>query len=170
MPLITVKAHIHADPETIAVLKDAMFCATKVYNGLLWPLRKEYTETGKVDISRKNLNRILKELPRAKGYYSGSVQPTRDEVREAYTSFFALKKKGLTQHKAPGFRRKGYLSPLKYVQSGFRVEGDKVRLSLGTGREDGVREVSFRISPPSRRGVGAGAGALHHRRQGVRAH
>ncbi|WP_448516327.1 RNA-guided endonuclease InsQ/TnpB family protein, partial [Pseudothermotoga sp.] len=146
MPLITLKAQIHADLQTEAVLKDAMFCATKVYNGLLWHLRKEYEETGKVNISRKNLNHILKELPRAKGYYSMSVQLTRDEVREAYKSFFALRKKGLTRHEAPGFRRKGYLSPLKYVQSGFKVEGDKVTLSLGTNREDGVRQVSFRIS------------------------
>jgi len=67
VPLITLKVQIHADPQTEAVLKDAMFCATKVYNGLLWYLRKEYQETGKVNISRKNLNRILKELPRAKG-------------------------------------------------------------------------------------------------------
>lgn len=146
MPLITLKAKIHADPQTEAVLKDAMFCATKVYNGLLWHLRKEHKETGRVDISRKNLNRILKELPRAKGYYSMSVQLTRDEVREAYKSFFALKKKGLTQHEAPGFRRKGQLSPLKYVQSGFKVEGDKVTLSLGTSREDGIKQVTFRIS------------------------
>jgi len=123
-----------------------MFCATKVYNGLLWYLRKEYEETGRVDISRKNLNRILKELPRAKGYYSMSVQLTRDQVREAYKSFFELKKKGLKQHEAPGFRRKNCLSPLKYVQSGFKVKGDKVTLSLGTSREDGVRQVSFRIS------------------------
>ena len=106
MPLITLKAQIHADPQTEDVLKDAMFCATKVYNGLLWHLRKEHKETGRVDISRKNLNRILKELPRAKGYYSMSVQLTRDEVREAYKSFFALKKKGLTQHEAPAFDEK----------------------------------------------------------------
>jgi len=146
VPLITLKAQIYADPQIEAVLKDAMFCATKVYNGLLWHLRKEYKETGRVNISRKNLNRILKELPRAKGCYSMSVQLTRDEVREAYKSFFALKKKGLTQHEAPGFRRKNCLSPLKYVQSGFRVDGDRVTLSLGTGREDGVKQVSFRIS------------------------
>ncbi|GAF24714.1 transposase and inactivated derivatives [Moorella thermoacetica Y72] len=128
------------------MLKDAMHCATKVYNGLLWHLCQEYEETGKANISRKNLNRILKELPRAKGYYSMSAQLTRDEVREAYRAFFALRKKGLTQHNAPGFRRKIFLSPLKYVQSGFKVEGDAVTLSLGTSREDGVRQVSFRIS------------------------
>ena len=38
MPLLTLKAQIHADPETEAVLRDAMRCATKVYNGLLWHL------------------------------------------------------------------------------------------------------------------------------------
>jgi len=39
---------VHAIHETLAVLKDAMFCATKVYNGLLWNLRKEYGEAGTV--------------------------------------------------------------------------------------------------------------------------
>jgi IS605 OrfB family transposase len=144
--ILTIKAKIHVTPQTEALLKDAMLCATKVYNGLLWHLRKEYEEKGKVDISRKNLNRILKELPRAKEYYSMSVQLTRDEVREAYKSFFELRKQGLTQHHSPGFRRKCYLTPLKYVQGGFKAEGNKVTLSLGTSRQDGVKSVSFRIS------------------------
>ena len=42
-----------------------MLSATKVYNGLLWNLRQEYETTGKSSVSRKNLNRILKTLPRA---------------------------------------------------------------------------------------------------------
>jgi len=146
MPLLTLKAQIHAAPEVEAVLKEAMRSATKVYNGLLWHLREAYKGTGKVDLSRKNLNRILKELPRAKDYYSMSVQLTREEVREAYKAFFALRKEGKTNHQAPGFRRKGYLSPLRYVQSGYKVEGDRVTVSLGTGRKDGVRQVSFRVT------------------------
>lgn len=152
MPLLTLKAQIHAAPEVEALLKEAMRSATKVYNGLLWHLREAYQKTGRVDLSRKNLNRILKKLPRAKDYYSMSVQLTREEVREAYQSFFALKKQGKTRHQAPGFRRKEYLSPLKYVQSGFKiasltkVEGDRVTVSLGTGRKDGARQVSFRIA------------------------
>jgi IS605 OrfB family transposase len=144
--ILTIKAKIHANPQTEAVLKDAMLCATKVYNGLLWHLRKEYEKTGKSTVTRKNLNLILKELPRAKGYYSMSVQLTRDEVIQSYKSFFELRKKGLTQHNAPGFRRKSALSPLKYVQSGFKVQGNKVTLSLGTSRQDGVKSVTFRIS------------------------
>ena len=155
MPLLTLKAQIHATPEVEAVLatpeveavlKEAMRSATKVYNGLLWHLREAYKGTGKVDLSRKNLNRILKELPRAKDYHSMSVHLTREEVREAYKSFFALRKEGKTNHQAPGFRRKGYLSPLRYVQSGFKVEGNRVTISLGTNRRDGIRQVSFRIA------------------------
>ena len=80
MPLLTLKTQIHATPEVEAVLKEAMRSATKVYNGLLWHLREAYKKTGKVDLSRKNLNRILKELPQAKDYYSMSVQLTREEV------------------------------------------------------------------------------------------
>lgn len=144
--LLTLRAQIHTSPQTEPVLKDAMLCATKVYNGLLWHLRKEHEETGKADISRKNLNRILKKLPRAKGYYSMSVLLTRDEVRQAYGAFFALRKNGRTEHSMPGFRPKSRLSPLKYVQSGFKVEGSRVTLSLGRSRKDGVRHVTFRIS------------------------
>jgi putative transposase len=146
MPMLTIKAQIHADPEIERILRDAMFCATKVYNGLVWHLRRQMEETGRVDVRRANLNRILAALPRAKGYYSMSAQLTRDEVRQAWRSFFALRRNGRTDHNAPGFRPKSMLSPLKYVQSGFRVEGDRLTLSLGTGREDGVRSVTFRIS------------------------
>jgi transposase len=59
--ILTIKAKIHADPRTESILKDAMRCATKVYNGLLWHLQKEYEETGKSTVTRKNLNLILKK-------------------------------------------------------------------------------------------------------------
>jgi putative transposase len=146
MPLLTIKAQIHATPEVEALLKEAMRSATKVYNGLLWHLREEYKQNGRSNISRKNLNRILKQLPRAKDYYASSVQLTRDEVISSYRSFFALRKNGKTKHQAPKFRHKGYLSPLKYVQKGFKVKGNKVTVSLGTGRKDGVKQVSFKIT------------------------
>jgi len=66
MPLraITAKAIPLADA-TEEILKNAMNSATKVYNGLLWHLREEYKKTGKSTVTRKNLNRILKTLPRA---------------------------------------------------------------------------------------------------------
>jgi transposase len=69
-----------------------MLCATKVYNGLLWHLREEFKITGKTKVTRQHLNAILKTLPKAKEYYSLSVQATRDEVIQAYRSFFAVRK------------------------------------------------------------------------------
>lgn len=111
-----------------------------------WHLRREQAETGRVQVSRARLNCILPTLPRAKGYYSMSARLTRDEVIQAWRSFFALRRNGHAQYSAPGFRPKSMLSPLKYVQSGFKVEGDRVTLSLGTHRQDGIRHVAFRIS------------------------
>jgi putative transposase len=127
------------------LLESVMLSATKVYNGLLWNLRQEYETTGKSRVSRKNLNRILKTLPRAKEYYSLAVQSTRDEVIGAYRSFFALRKSGHTEHHSPGFRRKSYLSPLKYLQSGFRVENGSLVLSLGESREDENKSISMQM-------------------------
>ncbi|KAF2957414.1 hypothetical protein AS159_06970 [Thermotoga sp. Ku-13t] len=43
VPLITLEVQVRADPQAEAILEDAMFCATRVYN-------------------------ILKKLPRAEGY------------------------------------------------------------------------------------------------------
>lgn len=146
MAILTLKGKLVAGEQEEAVLKDAMFCATKVYNGLLWHLRQEFEKTGKTDVSKKNLNRILKLLPRAKGYYSLSVQATRDEVIQAYYSFFALRQAGRTQHQMPGFRHKTKYSPLRYYEGyGFKLDGEKLTLSLGTSRKDGVRSVTVTL-------------------------
>lgn len=95
MPLLTIKAQVHADRETEAVLRDAMFCATKVFNGLLWHLRQEFEQTGRSDIRRSNLNRVLATLPRAKGYYSMSALSHRpggeyERIREVSITYDKL--------------------------------------------------------------------------------
>jgi IS605 OrfB family transposase len=131
MPTLTIKAKIVADKETEEIIKKAMYSATKVYNGLMWNLREEFCQTGKTRISRQHLNYLLHQLPRAKDYYSQSVQSTRDEVRDAFKSFFARRRNGRTEARMPGFRRRKYLSPLRYVQSGYSIEGNKVSISLG---------------------------------------
>lgn len=146
MPMLTLQAKVIADPKTEEVLLDAMRCATKVYNGLLWHLREEFKSTGKVTVTRQHLNAILKTLPRAKGYYSLSVQATRDEVIQAFRSFFSLRKAGKTRHQMPGFRRKKMYSPLRYFDGyGYRLEGNRLTLSLGKSRTDGVRQVTVNL-------------------------
>ena len=144
--MLTLKGKVVASQEATAILLDAMLCATKVYNGLIWHLRDEFERTGRTRATRKRLNAVLKTLPRAKGYYSLSAQATRDEVIQAYKSFFALRKAGRTQHQMPGFRRKTEYSPLRYYEGfGFTLEGDRLRLSLGTGRQDGVKSVAVAL-------------------------
>jgi putative transposase len=144
--MLTLKGKVVANEEAAAILLDAMRCATKVYNGLIWHLREEYERTGKTQATRKSLNAVLKNLPRAKGYYSLSAQATRDEVIQAWRSFFALRKAGRTQHRMPGFRRKTEYSPLRYCAGfGFTLEGDQLNLSLGTSRQDGVQSVTVTL-------------------------
>jgi IS605 OrfB family transposase len=147
MTLITVVSKIIADEHAEVLLLDAMRSATKVYNGLIWQLREQYEQSGKAPISHKNLNQLMKLLPRAKEYYSQSAQATRDEVIEAYKSFFALRKSD--EHaRPPGFRRKARYSTLRYYDGyGFRLtEEGRLQLSLGRRRTDGVRcvEVDLR--------------------------
>ncbi len=146
MPILTIIAKVETSNETRDLILGAMLSATKIYNGLLWNLREEFTQTGKTTLSQKNLNTILKILPRAKDYYSQSVQATRDEVLQAYSSFFALRRKGLIQHQSPGFRPKTQYSPLRYFDGfGFSLTDNELKISLGTGREDKVKHLSLRL-------------------------
>jgi transposase len=84
----------------------------------------------------------MKLLPRAGEYYSLSAQVTRDEVIEAYRSFFTLRKSDESA-RPPGFRRKARYSNLRdYDGYGFRLtEAGQLQLSLGRRRADGVRSV-----------------------------
>ena len=58
MSYLTLIAKVEVGDGEKAALLDAMLCATKVYNGLIWELRQEYEQTGKSMVSRQNLNRI----------------------------------------------------------------------------------------------------------------
>ena len=97
MTTITLFPKLIVDEQTEAILFDAMRSATKVSNGLIWNLRNQYGKTGKESISRKNLNKIMKELPRRRDSYSLSTQGTRDEVIGAYKSFLNYGKMGMKQ-------------------------------------------------------------------------
>lgn len=146
MPILTIIAKVETSNETKDIILGAMLSATKVYNGLLWNLREEFTQTGKTTLTQKNLNKILKTLPHAKNYYSQSVQATRDEVLQAYSSFFALRRKGLTQHSSPGFRPKTQYSNLRYFDGfGFSLTGSELKISLGNSREDKVKQLSLKL-------------------------
>ena len=77
MTIITLVSKVTTDESTETILMDAMACATKVYNGLIRHLREQYKETGSSPVTRKNLNKIIKLLPRRLGYYFLFTQATR---------------------------------------------------------------------------------------------
>ena len=146
MRTITIVSKVIATPEVEALIKDAMRSATKVWNGLIWNLRAQYEQEGRAAISRKNLNKIMKDLPRRKEYYSLSAQGTRDEVIWAYRSYFELHRNGDKTARPPGFRKKAYLSNLRYYDGyGYKMNADKLKLSLGRGRLDEVKEVAVEL-------------------------
>ena len=68
MSYLTLVAKVDAKPAAREVLLDAMLSATKVFNGMIYALRQEYEQTGESKVSKQNLNKILKTLPRAKAY------------------------------------------------------------------------------------------------------
>jgi len=94
----------------------------------------------------KTLDDHLKELPRRKAYHSLSAQATRHEASDAWKSHLALKANGDTKHNAPGYRRKGDYSGLRYFgHNRVKFAGNTLQLSLGLSREDKVRQVTLRI-------------------------
>ena len=127
MTTITLVSKLIVDEQTEAIQVDAMHSATKVFNGLIWNLRNQYEETGKAPISRKNLNKIVKELPRLKDSYSLSTQGTRDEVigADADKSVIKLRKNGEETARPPGFRRENTLSNMRYYDGyGFEIDSE----------------------------------------------
>jgi transposase len=163
--LITYKAKIIAEKETSEILNNLCFSATKLYNTVNYYLRKEwfsqraladyldaigYPHEGvKIPLNRTFLQSQFKENHWATNLHSQSAQFVIGEVLSAYKSWFALRKNG---HNAspPGFRRKSKLSPVTFIQSShhrFSRKGKTyLRLSLGSKREDGIKEITFKIT------------------------
>ena len=120
--------------------KNRMHAAMEAMWQARWQLREQYEQTGKAPISRQNLNKLMKLLPRADEYYSLSAEATWDEGIGAYRSFFTLSKEDECAC-PPGFRRKVRLSNLRYYDGyGFRLTGEGrlwltlvVALILGAG-------------------------------------
>ncbi len=165
---LTHKAKIHPDSETEQILNNLCFSATKVYNTVLYNLRKPYEgflkmrdycfdidypfdlEPPKTSLNRIALQTEYKSNHWAKNLHSQSTQYVIKEVIDSYKSFFALRQNGHTDAMPPGFRPKHSLSPVTYLQSAFKVIECNgrfyIRLSCGTKREDGIKNLTLPIT------------------------
>ena len=103
-------------------------------------------EKPKIPLNRVSLQRRFKDNHWASNLHSQSAQFITGEVINAYKSWFALRKNGNGNSNPPGFRPKANLSPVTFMQGGptiFNKNGKTyLRLSLGTKREDGIREIT----------------------------
>jgi putative transposase len=119
----------------------------------------------KIPLNRTELQTQFKDNHWAKNMHSQSAQFIIGEVINAYKSWFALRRKravhrdlrlrrksfrvyrnGNGNSNPPGFRPKANLSPVTFVQGApalFNKNGKTyLHLSLGTKREDGIREIT----------------------------
>ncbi|MCX6054810.1 MAG: transposase [Chloroflexi bacterium] len=88
----------------------------------------------------------MKDIPHCKEYYSLSAQATRDEVIQAYKSYFTLHKNRDTKARQPGFRRKTTYSNLRYYKGyGFKLKGNKLALNFGLHKTSSVKNVEVEI-------------------------
>jgi len=169
---LTFKSKITTDKETETILNNLCFSATKLYNTINWHLRSEwqhdralcdycdtigYPHNGvKIPLNRSELQNRFKDNHWAKNMHSQSAQFIIGEVINAYKSWFALRRNARSNRRLrltgngnsnpPGFRPKANLSPVTFVQGApalFNKNGKTyLRLSLGTKREDGIREIT----------------------------
>ena len=107
-------------------------------------------EKPKIPLNRTELQNRFKDNHWACSLHSQSAQFIIGEVINAYKSWFALRRTGNSSSNPPGFRPKASLSPVTFLQDAptlFTKNGNTyLRLSLGTKREDGIREIIVKIT------------------------
>jgi len=107
-------------------------------------------EKPKIPLNRVELQRMFKDNHWAKNLHSQSAQFIVYEVINAYKSWFALRRNGHKDANPPKFRPKTNLSPVTFMQGApslFSKNGHTyLRLSLGSKREYGIKEITIRIT------------------------
>ena len=107
-------------------------------------------EKPKIPLNRVELQRMFKDNHWAKNLHSQSAQFVVYEVINAYKSWFALRKNGDQDANPPKFRPKPSLSPVTFLQEAPTISSKDgsthLRLSLGSKREDGVKEITVKIT------------------------
>ncbi len=145
----THKNHIRCDKQTYRLLRVLCHLSKNLYNYALYHIRQHYFNTQQY-LRYESVYHIVKENKNYRLLPSQVAQQTLLCVDEAFKSFFKLlvaKKEGKTDKKVsiPKYLPKDGMFLLSFPKDQFKVEKDKVRLSLGRNfyREFGVRHLYF---------------------------
>ncbi len=145
----TQKNHIRCNKQTYRLLRILCHVSKNLYNYALYHIRQHYFNTQQY-LRYESVYHIVKENKNYRLLPSQVAQQTLLCVDEAFKSFFKLlvaKKEGKTDKKVsiPKYLPKDGMFLLSFPKDQFKVEKDKVRLSLGRNfyREFGVRHLYF---------------------------
>ncbi len=145
----TQKNHIRCNKQTYRLLRILCRVSKNLYNYALYHIRQHYFNTQQY-LRYESVYHIVKENKNYRLLPSQVAQQTLLCVDEAFKSFFKLlvaKKEGKTDKKVsiPKYLPKDGMFLLSFPKDQFKVEKDKVRLSLGRNfyREFGVRHLYF---------------------------
>jgi putative transposase len=100
---------------------------------IVWEQAKQFPKTQReylTYIDQQNaLPQLKKRYPEYRWVYSKVLQMVLRTLDADFKSFFALRKKDDKTARPPKFKRKRVFYPLKYNQSGFKLEGENLSLS-----------------------------------------
>jgi len=145
----TQKNHIRCDKQTYRLLRVLCHLSKNLYNYALYHIRQHYFNTQQY-LRYESVYHIVKENKNYRLLPSQVAQQTVQAVDEAFESFFGLleaKRKCETEQRVslPKYLPKDGMFLLMFPKDQFKIEGNRLRLSLGRGfyKEFGVRYLYF---------------------------
>ncbi len=125
------------------ILEEQLELCRVTYNYLLGRCKQQYREKGTTP-TQFDLNKLLPALkllrPELSRVHSQVLQNISKRIIDAHTGFHARRRAGLKAG-LPRFKKHSRYKSVTYPQSGFRVEGDTLKLSK-------VGEVKVRLHRP----------------------
>lgn len=147
----TQKNHIRCDKQTYKLLRLLCHFSKNLYNYALYHIRQHYFKTQEY-LPYESVYHLVKENENYRLLPSQVAQQTLISVDEAFKSFLSLlkaKKEGRIDKKIsiPTYLPKEGMYQIVFPKDQFKVEGNKLRLSLGRNfyREFGVRYLYFEL-------------------------
>ncbi|WP_039767366.1 RNA-guided endonuclease InsQ/TnpB family protein [Caldicellulosiruptor sp. F32] len=147
----TQKNHIRCDKQTYMLLQILCHFSKNLYNYALYHIRQHYFKTRQY-LRYESVYHLVKENENYRLLPSQVAQQTLISVDEGFKSFLGLlkaKKEEKTDKKVsiPKYLPKDGMYQIVFPKDQFKVEGDKLRLSLGRNfyREFGIRYLYFEL-------------------------
>ncbi|MHA2298617.1 MAG: RNA-guided endonuclease InsQ/TnpB family protein [Candidatus Hodarchaeales archaeon] len=126
--LLTLKLKMQVNKQQRELLERLAFASTKLHNTANWEWQQQWRKMGKIP-SYADQSFDLKENRWYRLLHSQSTQAILQKINFSYKSWYKLREQD-PKARPPGFRSKTSLSTILFKKAGFKVVGNKLRLSL----------------------------------------